>query len=251
MKKLAYVGSVAVASLLATTAVSYAKDEKPMAAPAAEKKAAAAQPTPAPAGAKPADPAKQPAGGAPAPVKMEPTKPAATDPAKPGAPGTTPPAAPMTQPKPAADIAMLYKQIQGTWKCSGTGASPDGKQMAMTFTITNKQDLDKFWIVTTMTSKKTKESPMVYKFTSYTTYDAATKKWVRVMVDNMGGWEQSTSAGNTNGQILWEGKAGGMGMTYTTKHTEQIVGPKENKMSGQMSMDGKSWMPMYDATCKK
>jgi hypothetical protein len=242
MKKLAYVGGVAVAALLATTAVSFAKDEKPAAAPAAEKKAAAA-PAAAPAAtpaAKPAEAAK-PAAGAPAP-KMEPVKPPEAKPAEP---------AKMEPPKPPAEVDGLYKTLQGTWKCTGTASMEAGATAPMEYTISFKLDLDKFWIVANMSSKKTKTMPMVYKFTSYTTYDAATKKWNRVMVDNGGGWESATSAGITNGQVLWEGKATGMGMSYTTKHTEMVTSPKEVKMSGQMSVDGKNWMPMYDATCKK
>jgi len=247
MKKLAYVGGMAVVSLLATSAVSFAKDEKAAAAPAAEKKAAAATPAaaqPAPA-AKPE--AAKPAAGAPAP-KMEPAKPADAA-AKPAAPpaGEAPK---MEAPKPAPEIDAFYKSMQGTWKCSGT-ASMGGAAAPMDSTMSFKQDLDKFWIVGTFASKKSKTSPIVYKFTSYTTYDPATKKWQRLMVDNMGGWEQGSSAGLTNGQILWEGKGTGMGMSFTTKHTEQVVSPKEVKLSGQMSMDGKSWMPMYESTCKK
>jgi hypothetical protein len=242
MKKLAYVSGVAVAALLATTAVSYAKDEKPGAAPAADKKAAAAAPAATPAPAPAAKPeAAKPAGGAPVP-KMEPVKPAEAKPAEP---------AKMEQPKPAPEVDALYKTLAGSWKCTGSASMENGASSPMEYTISFKQDLDKFWIVANMSSKKSKAMPMQYKFTSYTTYDAATKKWNRVMVDNMGGFEQDSSAGLTNGQVLWEGKAVGMGMSYTTKHTEQVVGPKEVKMSGQMSVDGKNWMPMYDADCKK
>jgi hypothetical protein len=238
MKKLAYVGGVAVASLLAATAVSYAKEDK--AAATVEKKAAAATPTPAqPTPAKPD--ATKPAAGAPA-GKMEPAKPGEVKPAEPPK---------MEAPKPAPEIAELLKQMQGAWKCSGTANGPNGQSMPMDFTITFKADIDKFWIRGDMAAKKTKASPFAFKFTSYTTFDAATKKWVRVMVDNTGGWEQASSAGLTNGQMLWEGKGAGMGMSFSTKHTEEIKGPKEVHLSGQMSPDGKQWMPMYDASCKK
>jgi hypothetical protein len=245
MKKLAYVGGVAVAALLATTGLfstqAYAKDEK-AAAPAAADKKAAASPAAAPAATPATKPeAAKPAAGAPAP-KMEPVKPAEAKPAEP---------AKMEPPKPPAEVDGLYKTLQGTWKCTGTASMEAGVTAPMEYTISFKLDLDKFWIVANMASKKTKQMPAAFKFTSYTTYDAATKKWNRVMVDNMGGFETNTSAGLTNGQVLWEGKATGMGMSYTTKHTEMVTSPKEVKMSGQMSVDGKNWMPMYDATCKK
>jgi hypothetical protein len=247
MTKLSYVGGMAVVTLLATSAVSFAKDEKPAAAPA-EKKAAAAAPAAQPAGtpaAKPAEAAK-PAAGAPAP-KMEPAKPAppAGEAAKPAAPPK------MEPPKPAPEIDAAFKVISGTWKCTGTASGPDGASMPIDYTMSFKLDLDKFWIVGTMASKKTKANPVAYKFTSYSTYDAAAKKWTRVMMDNMGGWEQGTSTGMANNVMAWEGKGNGMGMTYQSKHTEEVKGPKETHMVGTMSMDGKNWMPMYEATCKK
>jgi len=246
MKKLAYMSGVAVV-LLATTAVSYAKDEKPAAAPAMEKKAAAAAPAPAPAPAPAAKAdAAKPAAGAPVPA----AKPVAPADAAAKAP---PPAEPpkMEPPKPAPEVAEMFKAMQGTWKCTGSASMMDGKSVPMDFNITFKLDLDKFWIVGTFASKKTKANPMVFKFTEYATFDAATKKWVRVMVDNTGGWEQATSTGMANNTMVWEGKAAGMGMSYMTKHTEEVKGPKETHLVGEMTVDGKKWMPMYEATCKK
>jgi hypothetical protein len=232
--------------LLATTAVSYAKDEKPAAAPAMEKKAAAAAPAPAPAPAPAAKAdAAKPAAGAPAPA----AKPVAPADAAKAPPPAEPPK--MEPPKPAPEVAEMFKAMQGTWKCTGSASMMDGKSVPMDFNITFKLDLDKFWIVGTFASKKTKANPMVFKFTEYATFDAATKKWVRVMVDNTGGWEQATSTGMANNTMVWEGKAAGMGMSYMTKHTEEVKGPKETHLVGEMTVDGKKWMPMYEATCKK
>jgi len=87
--------------------------------------------------------------------------------------------------------------------------------------------------------------------TVYRTYDTMAKKWVSVSMDNMGASSRSTSAGMVDNKITWEGK-GEMGpMTMWSKDYEEMKGPKEIHMWGEMSMDGKKWMPGYDVTCKK
>jgi hypothetical protein len=153
--------------------------------------------------------------------------------------------------KPADEIAAMFKQSGGKWSCTGKGMDMTGKEVPFTYTITSKMDLGNYWIQSQMASKKTKEMP-AFAFTMYTSYDAKTKQWTRLMVDNMGGHEVATSAGLQGQTVSWEGKSGGMGMSAVTKHTDEIKGPKEMVSKGQMSMDaGKTWMPMYEATCKK
>jgi hypothetical protein len=151
-----------------------------------------------------------------------------------------------------AEVAEMFKAMAGKWSCTGKAADmASGKEIPISFTMTTKMDLDNFWIQSSMASKKTKESPMAYKFTSYTTYDAKTKSWQRLSVDNMGMWETDTSTGLQGQTINWEGKTVGGGMSMQVKHVDEMKGPKEMAIKGSMSMDGKSWMPSYEATCKK
>ena len=156
----------------------------------------------------------------------------------------------MEVPKPAPEHAERFNAMQGTWKCTGQMMGPTGAT-PMEYVVTSKMDLDKFWIQSTMATKKTKVNPVPFKFTMYTTYDGKTKKWSRVMVDNMGGWAMDTSDGLKGTTLNWEGKMQGMGMTMSARHVEEMKGPKEMAAKGEMSMDGKSWQPMYEATCKK
>jgi hypothetical protein len=186
----------------------------------------------------------QPAKGAPAPApdakKAEPA----------------PPAPKMEMPKPPKELDDAMKQMTGTWKCTGqVFMDASGKPTDTKAVITNRSDMDKWFMATNFTATMGKET---YKFTGYTTYNAVEKKWYRVMVDNMGSIETNTSAGLTAGKIVWEGESRmgismpGMPSNVTrSRHTEELT-DKAIHMLGEMSMDGgKTWIKAYDANCKK
>lgn len=161
----------------------------------------------------------------------------------------------MTMPKPDDQIAALGKMITGTWKCTGKAMGMDGQMADNKSTIVNKvaNDLDKWWLQTNFTTKMGKDT---YKFVAYTTYNPLEKKWMRFSVDNMGAAEWTTSAGAKDGKVVWEGEAIGqmqMGPSHKAKvrHTEDMTDPKNVKMKGEMTMDGKTWMTGYDVACKK
>jgi hypothetical protein len=225
----------------------------PAAAPTATAQAPATKPAPAPAPAAkpaPAAPAKDvkaPAAPAAAPAKDPKAAPAA--PAAPAkdpkvAPGEPNPAEP-PKPAPAAELTTAAKTMGGVWKCKGTVYGPDGSARPSQALIKSKVDLDKFWIQTTMAETTGKNK---YKFTAYRTFDAATKKWTNVMVDNWGGYQVSTS---TDGSV-WEGTSNSPMGVVKAKDTETLVSPKELKLVGQYSQDnGKTWVNGYDVTCKK
>jgi hypothetical protein len=160
------------------------------------------------------------------------------------------PAGGMEMPKPAPQVADAAKMMAGSWKCTGKVHLPDGTAPDVTATVTSKLDLDKMWVHETMVQTKSKQP---YKFEAYMTYDAASKKWTRLAVDNMGGWEQTTSDGpDAAGASTWAGQSGGMGMMAQVKTVHTMVNPKEFTLAGTMSMDaGKKWNPSFEMDCKK
>ena len=149
----------------------------------------------------------------------------------------------MQMPKPPQELLDMAKNMGGTWKCTGTVHSPGGS-MDVTANITGKLDLDKMWWHESLTQTKAKGQP--YHFDAYMTYDTAAKKWYRVSVDNMGVVESTTSTDHAT----WTGTTMGMGQTFQVK-TVVTPGDKEIKLEGQMSMDGKAWMPSFEMDCKK
>lgn len=167
-----------------------------------------------------------------------------------------PPAAGMTQPKPAPEIAAMQKMMAGNWKCTGKGAMDPAKPEVMTdfkgsFTSQLDGTLDKFWIKGSWTGSAGK---LKMKGTSYTTYDATSKKWTRLMVDNWGmsGIETSSglAAGATEGTVSWEGESRMMGQVIKGRTTEDVKA-KTMTMKVEMSMDGKKWATGMEMTCIK
>ncbi|MBA3451705.1 MAG: DUF1579 family protein [Deltaproteobacteria bacterium] len=178
-------------------------------------------------------------------------------PAAAGAPAAVKPVEPakkMEAPKPPPEIAELAKSMVGRWKCVGKAAMNPTDPTAMTdmkTTMTFKLDggLDKFWITGTMTS----QGKPSFKGIIYTTYDAPGKKWHRIGVDNMGGSDSNWSTGLKDGKISWEGEMRMPGMAaMKTRTTETLTKPgKEVSILGEGTMDGKTWMTGWQATCKK
>ena len=162
----------------------------------------------------------------------------------------------MEQPKPPAEVAAMQKMMAGNWKCSGKGVMDPANPANLsdfkgTFTSSLDASLDKFWIKGSWTGSSGK---LKMKGTSYTTYDAASKKWTRMMLDNWGmsGTETSSglAAGATEGTVSWEGESRMMGQVIKGKTTEEVKA-KSMTMKVEMSMDGKKWMTGMEMTCTK
>lgn len=152
----------------------------------------------------------------------------------------------MEMPKPPAEVAEMAKGIAGTWKCTGNLYAPDGASMPAKMTMVNKLDADKAWIVSTLTGLPTKMQMMA-------TYDTNSKKWYRIITDGTGSSDTSwATMAAPGGKIVWDGEGRGFGMKpWKSRLTEEPVSPKEVKMMGEMSMDGKTWAKGWDAVCKK
>src|ERR1700704_3966360 len=84
----------------------------------------------------------------------------------------TPPA--MAKPKPSAELKELAGSIQGTWKCVGKASMDGTTQIDMKATISNRTDVDGFWIQTNLTATMGKDS---YKFTGFTGFNSGEQKF--------------------------------------------------------------------------
>lgn len=160
-----------------------------------------------------------------------------------------PAAAPMEMPKPPQELADMAKTAAGTWKCKGQGMGHDMKMAEMTGTMTIKLDVDNWWLHGSFSSKMGKEP---FHFESYTTYDPTAKKWHRVMVESGGGWstgDATASAGKMDWELATHSMMGD-GMFRDHEDNSDLKAGSHNW--GEMSMDkGKTWVKVYDMTCKK
>jgi hypothetical protein len=134
------------------------------------------------------------------------------------------------------------RALTGTWTCRGTVHGPGGASPSEV-AVEIKPELDKAWL---RTDFAVLSGEYKYKFTAYRTFDAASNRWVNVILDNMGGQARSSSV---DGET-WLGESSGpMGETKI-KDTEQLVSPGTMNMRGQYSSDGQTWSTGYDLSCK-
>ena len=156
-------------------------------------------------------------------------------------------------PKPPQEVSDMLKAMTGTWKCTGTGQGMDGKDVKFTGTMSSKSDLDGFWshnsFQGTMGEGKTAAK---FKFESYATYDATTKKWRNMMMDNMGGSMVGTSDGMKDLKMDTMADAqDAHGKAQFKDHVDMSDMKTGAHMWGEESRDGKTWTKVYDMVCKK
>ncbi|MEJ7600651.1 MAG: DUF1579 family protein [Kofleriaceae bacterium] len=156
----------------------------------------------------------------------------------------------MAMPAAPAEVAAMAKAANGTWRCTGTSPVDEkGTMGKMTATQKTKIDLDKWWITDNFEGTMGK---MKFKFVSYTTYDATSKKWRRVMVDNMGGQMVGTSDGLVDGKMTFNMDTMGPHGSNQMRDHADLTDAKAPKFWGEMTMDkGKTWMKAYEMTCKR
>ena len=153
-------------------------------------------------------------------------------------------------PKPAPQMEQL-KALEGTWKCEGKQFATDmGPEHAIKYTWSAKFELDGFWLVGHLDGKKTKEDPMPTKGSYQFSYDPATKKFVALWNDNMGGWGSQTSTGWEGDTISLVGDYMVGGQKMVTRDTFTKKSSKELLHKAELIMNGKS-TPFLEDTCKK
>jgi len=151
---------------------------------------------------------------------------------------------------PPPELAEMAKATSGTWTCKGQGMDHTGKMNDMTATMKMKLELDGWWMHSSFESKMGKDA---FRFESFTTFDPASKKWKRVMVETDGGWASGESAGMKDKKVDWDLATHSvmMGDGMFRDH-EDMSDPKAGAhMSGEMMDKSKNWVTVYDVKCKK
>jgi hypothetical protein len=185
---------------------------------------------------------------------------AADGPAKPGtaagAPAMVapmPPQKPTTPPPMAMPDDMLVKAgaaMSGTTKCKGNMMEMDGSSMPMVGTNKSVVELDKWFIHDTFTAPMGK---MTMRFESYTTYDASTKTWNRLMMFNDGEWMTGSATPTDPTHQEWTMSTNGPHGAGVFRDHVDVSDPKAGvKLWGEASMDkGKTFKKVYEMVCKR
>lgn len=140
-------------------------------------------------------------------------------------------------------LADTARHLTGRWACSGAIHGPGGASPSEV-AVEVMPELDKAWLRTDFTVSS---GEYKYKFTSYRTFDAASREWTNVIVDNLGGYSTSSS---TDG-ITWLGESRGPMGEMRIRDTEDAVSPGEMNMRGEYSRDGLNWSTGYALSCKR
>lgn len=132
-------------------------------------------------------------------------------------------ATPTPVPDAKPDLSAM-SMFLGTWNCTST-KSPDGRTNGHVFTTTTDLALDGRWMETdqrTPPFDQYRTRDFVLK--TYLTYDAVTKTWVTMTVDNLGGYVVSMSPGWTGDTLVTTDKVtasgGPPGVDTVTKLTD-------------------------------
>ena len=161
------------------------------------------------------------------------------------------PVAPPAPPKPPVEIAAAVKAMGKTKNCKGQGMGPDMQMADMKGTVSNKADLDGWFIRQNiaMTVGKGKAA-FKLKMESLMTWDTKAAKWRVMGVSNDGGTMMGT-ADMKDGKYEFTGEMNSPMGTAAFKDHGDMSDPKNVKWWGEMSMDkGKTWTKVYEQTCK-
>ena len=161
-------------------------------------------------------------------------------------------APPSSIPTVPPELVDLAKATAGTWKCKGESIERDGSKSPITAINRVKADLDKWWISESLEVKGMKMG--VFKMATYTTFDAASKKWRRIALDNWGGQMVGTADAIPVGQpmVFNLDTLGPMGASQFRDHSDPSDPKVGTKVWGEMSSNkGKSWDKVYEMVCKK
>ena len=151
-------------------------------------------------------------------------------------------------PKPAPEMAQVA-YFEGMWACEGkTFATPIGPAGPIKSTTEVRRDLNGF--VQTGTIKGTSPNMPPFEGRFHTTYDLGMKRYVMLWVDNMGGWEQTTSSGWKGDSMVFEGEVHMGGHTMKSRETFMKSGPASMKRTIEVQIEGK-WMVAAEETCQK
>jgi hypothetical protein len=151
---------------------------------------------------------------------------------------------------PPPELAAVAKGTSGTWTCKGQGIDHAMKMTDMIGTMKIKLEVDNWWMHASFESRMGKDP---FRFESFTTFDPAARKWKRVMVESGGGWSSGESAGLKDNKLDWDLTShSAMGEAMFRDHEDLSDAKAGAKMWGELSTDkGKTWMKVYEMTCKK
>ena len=155
-------------------------------------------------------------------------------------------------PKPAPALVEAFKDMAGTWSCSGEMDNPQspGTQVKTKSEMHITPVVDGFAYTGIMRMEKNSAMPAGAKTLIQWGYDPSKEKLVELGFDNAGSAWQGTSDGQKDGTTVWieEATMGGQSMKSRTTVTRKS--PKEVTLTYEMQ-NKSAWQKMGEDSCKK
>ena len=153
-------------------------------------------------------------------------------------------------PKPAPEMSSL-QYFAGTWSCSGDSpAGPVGAAPKTQSTLTHKRALDGFWYDGMMKEMKTASNPHPVNGMLHVGYDAGSKQYVQIWIDNFGSHAMQMSPGWEGDTITYTGEQDVMGEKATAKDTLTKKGANQFWHKFELTIKGEAHT-IVEETCKK
>jgi hypothetical protein len=138
----------------------------------------------------------------------------------------------------------------GRFECKGKNfASPLSPEHATRLLITGNLELDGFWYVARGAEKKTAVNPTPGKFRSAFGYDTASKRFVTLFIDNLGGHGVETADTVSAGKAVFTGTYALNGTDYNVRDTFMPTGGGFRHL-GEVQVSG-AWKKSDEETCAK
>jgi hypothetical protein len=155
-------------------------------------------------------------------------------------------------PKPAPALVEAFKDMAGTWSCSGEMDNPQspGTQVKTKSEMHITPVADGFAYTGMMRMEKNAAMPAGAKAVIHWAYDGGKNKLVELGSDNGGGSWQGTSDGQKEGTTVWIEDAAMGGQSYKSRTTVTRKSPKEVTLTYEME-NKSAWQKMGEDTCKK
>jgi hypothetical protein len=163
-----------------------------------------------------------------------------------GAAGQAPP-----KPKPAPALTEAFKDMAGTWGCTGSMDNPQkpGTQVPTKSEMKLSSEVDGFAYSGHFKGEKNAAMP-AFKAHMQWSYDASKQKLVEFGVDSLGSAWTGTSDGMKDGVVIWSEEGAMMGQPAKTRTTVTRKSAKEITVVTEIDNKG-AWQKMGEDHCKK
>lgn len=144
-------------------------------------------------------------------------------------------------------LSQHTKLVKGTYQCKGTTLQ-NGTMQATAGSLTFAPHLGGLWLKAAY--KETGKIPYAYE--AFVTYDAVSQSWHRLLVDNRGGQEATTTNAVSQASLaVWTGIGRDKNGVYGVRHSE-TMDTKQAIVVDEVSRDaGKTWIKTTELNCKR